>query len=85
LAATIQDIKGGWSAVLLQRHRIGPHNLHENRPGSFVSSELIFATYQNVTTLQAQTNETAADRVTATPETARDLPGALSRGPEFSE
>lgn len=25
----------------------GPHNLHENRPGSFVSSEKIFATYQN--------------------------------------
>jgi len=25
----------------------GPHNLHENRPGSFVSDELIFATYQN--------------------------------------
>lgn len=25
----------------------GPHNLHENRPGSFVSSQLIFATYQN--------------------------------------
>jgi hypothetical protein len=25
----------------------GPHNLHENRPGSFVTSELIFATYQN--------------------------------------
>jgi hypothetical protein len=25
----------------------GPHNLHENRPGSFQSSELIFATYQN--------------------------------------
>jgi hypothetical protein len=25
----------------------GPHNLHENRPGTFVSSELIFATYQN--------------------------------------
>jgi hypothetical protein len=25
----------------------GPHNLHENRPGSLVSSELIFATYQN--------------------------------------
>ncbi|MFO5889501.1 LVIVD repeat-containing protein, partial [Klebsiella pneumoniae] len=25
----------------------GPHNLHENRPGSFVSSTLIFATYQN--------------------------------------
>jgi hypothetical protein len=25
----------------------GPHNIHENRPGSFQSSELIFATYQN--------------------------------------
>ena len=25
----------------------GPHNVHENRPGSFVSSERIFATYQN--------------------------------------
>jgi hypothetical protein len=25
----------------------GPHNVHENRPGSFISSELIFATYQN--------------------------------------
>ena len=25
----------------------GPHNIHENRPGSFVSSSLIFASYQN--------------------------------------
>ena len=25
----------------------GPHNLHENRPGTFQSSEIIFATYQN--------------------------------------
>ena len=25
----------------------GPHNLHENRPGSFQSDQLIFATYQN--------------------------------------
>jgi hypothetical protein len=25
----------------------GPHNVHENRPGSFQSSEIIFATYQN--------------------------------------
>lgn len=25
----------------------GPHNLHENRPGSFVSSSVIFATWQN--------------------------------------
>ena len=27
--------------------RFGPHNVHENRPGSFVSSETIFATYSN--------------------------------------
>jgi len=25
----------------------GPHNVHENRPGSFQSSDIIFATYQN--------------------------------------
>jgi hypothetical protein len=25
----------------------GPHNLHENRPGSFISDTIIFATYQN--------------------------------------
>jgi hypothetical protein len=25
----------------------GPHNIHENRPGSFVSSQFVFATYQN--------------------------------------
>jgi hypothetical protein len=25
----------------------GPHNLHENRPGSFISDTLVFATYQN--------------------------------------
>lgn len=25
----------------------GPHNIHENRPGSFISSNLIFTTYQN--------------------------------------
>jgi hypothetical protein len=25
----------------------GPHNIHENRPGTYVSFELIFATYQN--------------------------------------
>ncbi|SPL62436.1 LVIVD repeat-containing protein [Ochrobactrum soli] len=28
------------------RH-FGPHNLHENRPGSFVSEHIVFATYQN--------------------------------------
>ncbi len=27
--------------------RFGPHNAHENRPGSFQSDELIFVTYQN--------------------------------------
>ncbi|HRP30040.1 MAG TPA: hypothetical protein PLG77_16565, partial [Burkholderiaceae bacterium] len=25
----------------------GPHNLHENRPGTFVSDTLVFATWQN--------------------------------------
>ena len=25
----------------------GPHNVHENRPGSFRSEEIIFATYNN--------------------------------------
>jgi hypothetical protein len=25
----------------------GPHNLHENRPGTFQSEEIIFATYHN--------------------------------------
>jgi hypothetical protein len=30
-----------------RRGHFGPHNIHENRPGSFVSSSLIFATYQN--------------------------------------
>jgi hypothetical protein len=27
--------------------KFGPHNLHENRPGSLQSSNLIFATYHN--------------------------------------
>ena len=27
--------------------KFGPHNLHENRPGSFQSEEIIFATYHN--------------------------------------
>lgn len=27
--------------------RFGPHNLHENRPGSFVSDRLVFVTYFN--------------------------------------
>jgi hypothetical protein len=29
------------------RGTFGPHNLHENRPGSFQSEETIFATYNN--------------------------------------
>jgi hypothetical protein len=27
--------------------RFGPHNLHENRPGTYVSEEIIFVTYFN--------------------------------------
>jgi hypothetical protein len=27
--------------------KFGPHNLHENRPGSMQSEELLFATYHN--------------------------------------
>jgi hypothetical protein len=27
--------------------RFGPHNLHENRPGSYRSAEVVFATYFN--------------------------------------
>jgi hypothetical protein len=27
--------------------KFGPHNIHENRPGSFQSSEIIFVTYHN--------------------------------------
>lgn len=30
-----------------KRSHLGPHNLHENRPGSVVSEWLIFATYHN--------------------------------------
>jgi hypothetical protein len=34
-------------AYAVKGGHFGPHNLHENRPGSFVSDTLIFATYQN--------------------------------------
>jgi hypothetical protein len=27
--------------------KFGPHNIHENRPGSFVSEEIVFVTYHN--------------------------------------
>src|SRR5215472_15143537 len=33
--------------IAKRARNFGPHNLHENRPGSFQSEELIFATYQN--------------------------------------
>ena len=38
-----------------------------------------------MTTLQTQTSQLGADRVTAAPETVRDLRRALSFGPEFFE
>lgn len=28
-------------------HRFGPHNVHENRPGSLISDQIIYATYFN--------------------------------------
>jgi len=33
----------------------GPHNIHENRAETFISSELIFATYQNAGTREKGT------------------------------
>src|SRR5262249_58617774 len=44
-----------------------------------------FCCWRLVPALHAQTSQPAADRVTATPETACDLLGALSQGPEFFE
>jgi hypothetical protein len=44
-----------------------------------------FCGWRLVTALQAQTSQLGADRVTAIPETTRDLRGALSYGPEFFE
>jgi hypothetical protein len=35
------------SAYRKKSAKFGPHNLHENRPGSLQTEELIFATYQN--------------------------------------
>ena len=35
------------SATSARMGTFGPHNLHENRPGSFQSEETIFATYNN--------------------------------------
>lgn len=36
-----------WSDYCERPLRFGPHNVHENRPGSFHSETLIFATYYN--------------------------------------
>ena len=36
-----------WSSYDERPLRFGPHNLHENRPGSFQSEELMFVTYFN--------------------------------------
>jgi hypothetical protein len=44
-----------------------------------------FCCWRLVTTLQVQTSQLGADRVTAIPETTRYLRGALSYGPEFFE
>ena len=35
------------TAITARIGNFGPHNLHENRPGSFQSEEMIFATYNN--------------------------------------
>lgn len=37
----------GDTDYLAKGGHFGPHNLHENRPGSFQSDTLVFATYQN--------------------------------------
>ena len=36
-----------WATVLGPPRRVGPHNLHENRPGSFQSEQVIFSTWNN--------------------------------------
>ena len=51
--------------------RFGPHNLHENRPGSWQSEELIFATYQNAGVRAFDLKDAYAPR-----EVARFIPAA---------
>jgi hypothetical protein len=36
-----------WASYRERPGRFGPHNVHENKPGSFSSEELIFATWYN--------------------------------------
>jgi hypothetical protein len=43
----------------------GPHNLHENRPGSFISSTLSFATYQDAGVRVFDTSNAFAPREVA--------------------
>jgi hypothetical protein len=36
-----------WASYRDRPGRFGPHNVHENRPGSLMSERLVFATYYN--------------------------------------
>jgi hypothetical protein len=36
-----------WSSYRERPGRFGPHNVHENKPGSLVSEQLVYATYYN--------------------------------------
>ena len=54
--------------------KFGPHNLHENRPGSLVSETLIFATYQNAGLRVFDITDAYAPR-----ETARYIPPPPAR------
>src|ERR1700682_5389184 len=65
-------------------HRAGTGG-QQRRPSPRERPYLGFCCWRLLSTLQAQTSQPAADRVTATPETARDLRGTLSYGPEFFE
>ena len=49
----------------------GPHNIHENRPGSFQSETLIFATYQNAGVRVYDISDHAASRSRSAPACRR--------------
>jgi len=50
----------------------GPHNLHENRPGSFVSSTLVFAAWQNAGVRAVDLSD---------PQTPREVGALVPSGP----
>lgn len=56
--------------------RFGPHNVHENRPGSFISDEIIFVTYFNAGLRVVQVSDPAAPQEIAyyIPETPAGQP-----------